>query len=121
MVPAQQGQPFIPAPSQQFRPLGQIPSSNIGMPTVQNQQLQFSQPMQQFPLRPGQPAQVTPSSQAIPAQYVQTNRPLTSGSPQAQQIGPPLNNNMPGLGASGMPLSSSYTVRPHIYSTRSVT
>ena len=56
---AQQGQPFVPMNSQQFGPAGHaIPSSNAGMPVIQGQQLQYSQPMQ-----PGHPA---PSSQAIP-------------------------------------------------------
>uniref|UniRef100_A0A5B6YTK5 Putative pre-mRNA-processing protein 40A n=1 Tax=Davidia involucrata TaxID=16924 RepID=A0A5B6YTK5_DAVIN len=112
VVPAQQGQPFLPAASasQQFRPVGQgISSPNVGMPSSQSQPPQFSQPMQQFPVRPGQPGHATPSSQGIPMPYMQPNMPLTSGSPQSQQIAPPLNNHMPGLGGPGAPLSSSYT------------
>ncbi|KAK8290877.1 hypothetical protein V6Z12_D06G027500 [Gossypium hirsutum] len=65
VVPTQQGQHFVPAASQQFRPVGQVPSPNIGMPAVQNQQMQFSQPMQQFPPRPNQPGLSTPSQQPI--------------------------------------------------------
>lgn len=113
MLPTQQGQSFIPAASQQFRPVGQgISSLNSGMSA---QQMQFSQPMQQFPPRPGQPVNPVPSSQAIPAPYVQTNRPLTVGSPQPQNTATAMNNHMPGLGAPGMPLSSSYTVRSHAF------
>ena len=115
VLPTQQGQSFIPAPSQQFRPGGPgFSPSNVGMPTIQSQPVQFSQPMQQFPPRPGQPVHsAMPSSQAIPALYGQTNRPLTAGSPQSHHTGPAMNNHMSGLGAPGMPPSSSYTVRSH--------
>lgn len=114
MLPTQQGQSFIPAASQQFRPVGQgISSSNVGMPTIPNQQVQFSQPMQQFPPRLNQPVHAVPSSQAIQGPYVQTNRPLTAGSPQSQHPAPTMSNQMPGLGVPGMSLSSSYTVRSH--------
>lgn len=41
--------------------------------------------------------------------YVQTNRPHAS----VQQSAPPLTNHMPGLAGSGIPISSSYTVRSH--------
>ncbi|OMO70843.1 hypothetical protein COLO4_28463 [Corchorus olitorius] len=107
-----QGQHFVPAASQQFRPVGQVPSSNVGMPAVQNQQMQFSQPLQQFPPRPNQPGLSTPSPQPIQVPYGQTNRPLTSASPQSHQTAPPLNNHMPGLGAPGMPPASSYSFTP---------
>ncbi|PPS03321.1 hypothetical protein GOBAR_AA17344 [Gossypium barbadense] len=106
VVPTQQGQHFVPAASQQFRPVGQVPSPNIGMPAVQNQQMQFSQPMQQFPPRPNQPGLSTPSQQPIQVQYGQTNRPLTSEPPQSHQSAPPLNSHMPGVGAPGVPPSS---------------
>lgn len=108
VLPTQQGQSFIPAASQQFRPVGQAISSNVGMPAIPSQSVQFSQPMQQFPPRPGQPVHPVPSSQGVGSPYVQSNRPLTAGSPQPQQ------NAMPGLGAPGMPFSTSYTVRSHI-------
>ncbi|XVE95059.1 hypothetical protein REPUB_Repub02eG0063900 [Reevesia pubescens] len=111
-VPMQQGQHFVPAASQQFRPVGQVPSSNVGMPAVQNQQMQFSQPMQQFPPRPNQPGLSTPSAQPIQVPYGQTNRPLTSESSQSHQTAPPLNSHMPGLGGPGMPPSSSYSFAP---------
>lgn len=113
-VPGQQGNPFIPAASQQFRPIGQnISSSNVGVPSGQNQPPQFSQSMQQLPPRPNQPGPVTPSSQPIPMPYIQPNRPLTSGSPQSHQTAPPLNSHMPGLAGPGQPFSSSYTVRSY--------
>ncbi|KAF8410256.1 hypothetical protein HHK36_002781 [Tetracentron sinense] len=115
VVPAQQAQSFIPAASQQFRPVGQgISTSNVGMPSAHSQQLQFPQQMQQLPPRPGQPG-LGPPSQAIPMPYVQSNRPFTSGSPQPQQSSQSLNNHMPGLGGPGMPVSSSYTFAPSSY------
>lgn len=83
------------------------------MPSIPSQQVQFSQPMQQFPPRPNQPVHALPSSQALQGSYVQTNRPLTAGTPQSQHPAPTMNNQMPGLGVPGMPLSSSYTVRSH--------
>lgn len=113
VVPIQQGQQFIQSASQQFQPVGQgIPSSNVGMPASQSQQLQFSQPMQPYPLRPSQPGHATPSSQALPMQYMQT-RPITSAPSQSQQPALPFNNQMPGLAGGGMPYSSSYIVSSH--------
>ncbi|GLT41219.1 hypothetical protein SLA2020_153000 [Shorea laevis] len=109
VVQAQPGQPYVPAASQPFRPL------NVGMPAVQGQHLQYSQPMQQFPPRPGQPGVVTPSSQNIAAPYAQPNWPLTPAAPQSQLNAPPLNSHVAGLGASGMPVSSSYTFVPSSY------
>ncbi|KAG4382479.1 hypothetical protein JHK82_039237 [Glycine max] len=106
---AQQGQPFVPMNSQQFGPAGHaIPSSNAGMPVIQGQQLQYSQPMQQLTQRPMQPGHPAPSSQAIPMQYIQTNRPLTSIPPHSQQNVPPLSNHMPGLAVSVAAPHSSY-------------
>ncbi|XP_022768610.1 pre-mRNA-processing protein 40A-like isoform X2 [Durio zibethinus] len=112
VVPTQQGQHFVPAASQQFWPVGQVASSNVGMPAAQNQQMQFSQPMQQFPPWPNQPGLPTPSAQPIQVPYGQTNRPLTSESPQPHQTAPTLNSHMPGLGVPGMPPSSSYSFAP---------
>ncbi|PQP93470.1 pre-mRNA-processing protein 40A isoform X1 [Prunus yedoensis var. nudiflora] len=115
VVPTQQGQQFIQSASQQFQPVGQgIPSSNVGMPASQSQQLQFSQPMQPYPLRPSQPGHATPSSQALPMQYMQT-RPITSVPSQSQQPALPFNNQMPGLAGGGMPYSSSYMFAPPSY------
>ncbi|XP_052202335.1 pre-mRNA-processing protein 40A isoform X2 [Diospyros lotus] len=106
----QQGQPFIPASApQQFLPVGQ---GNVGVSSNPNQQLQYSQPMQQLPMRPAQPAHSVPSSQAIPMTYIQPSMPLTSSSPQSHQAAPALNNHMPSLGGPGVPLSSSYTFAP---------
>uniref|UniRef100_A0A2P2MEM0 Pre-mRNA-processing protein 40A isoform X3 n=1 Tax=Rhizophora mucronata TaxID=61149 RepID=A0A2P2MEM0_RHIMU len=102
VVPMQQGQPFVPAASQQFRP-------SVGMQAGQIQPLQYSQPMQQLPPWPGQPGPAVSSSQGLPMPYVQQNRPLTSGSPQSQPTAPHLNNHLPGVGGSGMPLSFPYT------------
>ncbi|GMI77379.1 pre-mRNA-processing protein 40A [Hibiscus trionum] len=112
VVQTQQGQHFVPAASQQFRPVGQVPSPNIGMPAVQNQQMQFSQPMQQFPPRPNQPGVSTPSQQPAQVPYGQTNMPLTSELPQSHQSAPPLNSLMPCVGAPGIPPSSSYGFAP---------
>ncbi|XP_039043048.1 pre-mRNA-processing protein 40A-like isoform X1 [Hibiscus syriacus] len=112
VAPAQQGQHFVPAASQQFRPVGQVPSPNAGMPAVQNLQMQFSQPMQQYPPRPNQPGLSTPSQQPVQVPYGQTNRPLTSEPPQSHQSAPPLNSQMPGVGAPGMPPSSTYGFVP---------
>ncbi|KAG6699086.1 hypothetical protein I3842_08G052900 [Carya illinoinensis] len=112
VVPTQQGQPFGPSASQQFRPLGQGFPSNPGMPAGQNQQYQFSQPIQQLHSRPNQPGHATPPSQAMQMPYVQTNRPLASVPLQSQQSAPPLTNHMPGLAGSGMPISSSYMFAP---------
>ncbi|CAK7347390.1 unnamed protein product [Dovyalis caffra] len=111
MAPTQQGQPFIPVVSQQFRPVGQgMPSSNVGMPAAQNQPLQFSQPIQQLPPWPNQPGPGAPSAQALSMPYAQQNRPLTSSQPQ--QTPPPLSNHMHGVGTSGIPISSPYAFAP---------
>ncbi|GAB4839275.1 hypothetical protein Ancab_028802 [Ancistrocladus abbreviatus] len=110
VVPAQQGQPFLPTSSMQFHPVGQTVSSNVGMPAGQSQPMLFSQPMQQLPPRPGLPGH-TPS-QAMPMPYLQQNRPITSGPPLTQQSAPTFGNHMPGVGGQGMPLSSSYTFQP---------
>ncbi|TKY57919.1 Pre-mRNA-processing protein 40A [Spatholobus suberectus] len=110
VIQAQQGQPFVPMNSQQFGPAGHaISSSNVGMPVIQGQQLQYSQPMQQLAPRPMQPGHPAPSSQAIPMPYIQTNRPLTSIPPHSQQTVPPLSNHMPGLAVSG---AAPYTFPP---------
>ncbi|CAN6682305.1 unnamed protein product [Malus baccata var. baccata] len=109
VVPTQQGQQFISPAPQQFQPVGQgIPSPNVGMPASQSQQLQYSQPMQPYPLRPSQPGHPH-LSQALPMQYMQT-RPITSIPSQSQQPVPPFNNQMP-----GMPYSSSYVFTPPTY------
>ncbi|XP_050363071.1 pre-mRNA-processing protein 40A isoform X2 [Argentina anserina] len=94
MIPAQQGQHFIPQGSQQFQPVGQ------------GQPLQYSQQMQPYPLRPGQPGHAQPSSQALPMQYYQP-RPVASVPPHSQQPAPPYNNQMP-----GMPYASTYMFQP---------
>ncbi|XP_057973871.1 pre-mRNA-processing protein 40A isoform X2 [Malania oleifera] len=83
------------------------------MPSIQSQPPQFSQPMQQLPMRPGQSGHAAaPSSQAIPMSFMQPNRPFTSDSIQSQQTVPPLSNHMPGLNGPGMPLSSPYMYAP---------
>ncbi|KAF3954921.1 hypothetical protein CMV_019793, partial [Castanea mollissima] len=108
-VPTQQGQPFVPPASQQFRPMGQGFPSNVAMPAGPSQPLQFSQPIQQLPSRPTLPGHAMPSSQGIQMPYGQTNRPLASMPLQSQQSAPALVNHMPG---SGIPISSSYTFAP---------
>ncbi|KAK4341997.1 hypothetical protein RND71_037813 [Anisodus tanguticus] len=101
----QQGQQFAPpiSASPQYRPVGQTPNS--GMPPGQGQLPQFSQTMQQFPPRPGQPGHGTPSSQAIQMPYIQSNM------LQPQTVNPPLNSHIPGVSGAGNPFSSSYTVQ----------
>ncbi|KAJ6939703.1 hypothetical protein NC651_005998 [Populus alba x Populus x berolinensis] len=111
IVPAQQGQPFIPVASQQFRPVGQgMPSSHVGMPAAQSQPLQFLQPIQQLPPWTNQPGPGAPSAQALSMPYVQPNRPLTSS--QTQQTAPPLSNHMHRVGTSGIPISAPYAFAP---------
>ncbi|KAJ7007088.1 hypothetical protein NC653_006212 [Populus alba x Populus x berolinensis] len=111
IVPAQQGQPFIPVASQQFRPVGQgMPSSHVGMPAAQSQPLQFLQPIQRLPPWTNQPGPGAPSAQALSMPYVQPNRPLTSS--QTQQTAPPLSNHMHGVGTSGIPISAPYAFAP---------
>ncbi|XP_042506427.1 pre-mRNA-processing protein 40A-like isoform X2 [Macadamia integrifolia] len=109
----QQGQMYMPAGSQQFRPVGQgIPTSNVGMPpSAQGQQLQYSQPIQQLPPRPGQPGHsMLTSSQTVQMPYPQPNMPsFSSGSPQPQQNAQPMANPMGVPGSMGMPLLPSYT------------
>ncbi|XP_042451538.1 pre-mRNA-processing protein 40A-like isoform X2 [Zingiber officinale] len=106
MVPAPQ---FVPAASQQFRPVPQgMPAPNISMPAGQTQMPHFSQSTQQLPPMSGQPGQVPPSSQAIPMPYVQASRPISSG-PLPPQQNAQVPNNVPNLPGAAMPLSSSYT------------
>lgn len=101
--------------SQQFGHAGHaIASSNVGMPVVQGQQLQYSQPMQQLAPRPIQPGHPASSSQSMPMPYIQ-NRPLTSFPPHSQQTVPHPSNHMPGLPVSGAPTHSSYTVCVTLY------
>jgi pre-mRNA-processing factor 40 len=110
VIHPQQGQPFVPMTSQQFGHAGHaVPSSNVGMPVIQGQQLQYSQQMQQLTPRQSQPGHPVSSSQGIPMSYIQTNRPLTSVPQHAHQAVPHISNHMPGL--SGAPPQSSYTVR----------
>ncbi|PIA57043.1 hypothetical protein AQUCO_00600043v1 [Aquilegia coerulea] len=85
----QQTQSFIPAGSQQFRPV------------AQGQQMHFSQTMQQVPLRP-------PSSQAFSMSYGQPNMPVAAASTQPQ-------HSTQGVGGFGMAPSSSYTFTPSPY------
>ncbi|KAK2452659.1 pre-mRNA-processing protein 40A [Trifolium repens] len=111
VIHPQQGQPFVPMTSQQFGHAGHaVPSSNVGMPVIQGQQLQYSQQMQQLTPRQSQPGHPVSSSQGIPMSYIQTNRPLTSVPQHAHQAVPHISNHMPGL--SGAPPQSSYTFAP---------
>ncbi|XP_057425480.1 pre-mRNA-processing protein 40A isoform X2 [Lotus japonicus] len=112
VIQGQQGQQFVQMTSQQFGHAGHaIASSNVGMPVVQGQQLQYSQPMQQLAPRPIQPGHPASSSQSMPMPYIQ-NRPLTSFPPHSQQTVPHPSNHMPGLPVSGAPTHSSYTFTP---------
>ncbi|KAK7280237.1 hypothetical protein RJT34_25299 [Clitoria ternatea] len=115
VVPAQQSQQFIPMPSQhyQHQPVGHgVPMMGVGMPP-QNQQPQFSQPIQQLPPRPSQP--LPPPTQAIPLPIARPNMHMPSESmiPQPDSQAP--NGYTPGLGGPGVPLSSSYTFAPSTY------
>lgn len=113
VIHAQQGPTFVPMTSQQFGHAGHaVPSSNVGMPAIQGQQLQYSQQMQQLAPRQIQPGHPVSSSQGIPMPYIQTNRPLTSVPQHAQQAVPHINNHMPGLPVSGAPPQSLYTFTP---------
>jgi pre-mRNA-processing factor 40 len=109
--PAQQSQQFNPVPSQHFYPVGRgVPLMNVGLPP-QSLQPQFSQPMQQFPPRAGQPGHATLPSQAIPLPIAQPNMHITSENLMPQINAQTPNNYSPGLGGPERPLSSSYTVR----------
>lgn len=110
MVPTPQTHQFVPAASQQFRPVAQgMPGPNVAMPAGQSQMPHFPQSTQHLPPISGQPGQVPPSSQAIPLPYVQASRPISSGSLPPQQNAQ-VPSNLPNLPGVGMPLSSSYTV-----------
>ncbi|KAL7085342.1 hypothetical protein ACP275_14G276800 [Erythranthe tilingii] len=88
---APQGQSFIPQQStQQFHTAGQ--AQNHGMPLGQSQPNPFSQQMQQFLPRPGQPA---------PSSFPPSSMPPTSGMPHPQAAS-----------SHGAPYSSSYTYAP---------
>ncbi|KAF7811100.1 pre-mRNA-processing protein 40A-like isoform X1 [Senna tora] len=109
-VPAQQSQQFI---SQHYQPIGPgVPLMNVGMPS-QNQQPQFAQPVQQLPSRPGQ--QLPLPSQAIPLPVARPNMHIPSESMMPQPDSQTPNGYAPGLGGSGIPLSSSYTYAPSSY------
>ncbi|XP_028767229.1 pre-mRNA-processing protein 40A isoform X2 [Neltuma alba] len=109
-VPAQQSQQFI---SQHYPPVGPgVPLMNVGMPS-QNQQPQFVQPIQQMPPRPGQ--QLHLPSQALPLPVARPNMPIPSESIVPQSDSQTPNGYTPGLGGSGLPLSSSYTYAPSSY------
>lgn len=84
-----------------------VPLMNVGMPS-QNQQPQFVQPIPQMPPRPGQ--QLLLPSQAIPLPVARPNVPIPSESSLPQSDSQTPNGYTPGLGGSGLPLSSSYTV-----------
>ncbi|KAI5397189.1 hypothetical protein KIW84_063129 [Lathyrus oleraceus] len=77
------GQPFVPMTSQQFGHA--VLSSNVGVPVIQGQQLQYSQQMQQLPPRQIQPGHLVSSPQGIPMPYVKKNRPSTSVPQHVQQ------------------------------------
>jgi len=115
VVPAQQPQQFISMPSQhyqhhQHQPVGPggVPMIGVGMPP-QNQQPQFSQPIQQLPPRPN--PQLPPPSQAIPMPVARPNLHIPSESMMPQPDSQAPNGYTPGVGGPGMTLSSSYTVK----------
>ncbi|XP_062176471.1 pre-mRNA-processing protein 40A-like isoform X2 [Alnus glutinosa] len=113
--PAQQSQQFNPVPSQHFYPVGRgVPLMNVGLPP-QSLQPQFSQPMQQFPPRAGQPGHATLPSQAIPLPIAQPNMHIISENLMPQINAQTPNNYSPGLGGPERPLSSSYTFASSSY------
>ncbi|KAL9244123.1 hypothetical protein vseg_017931 [Gypsophila vaccaria] len=84
-VPGHQGQPFLPASSQQF------PQGAPNQQMHPNQPMQYSQPLQQLPPRHGmQP----PQSMSMP--YGQSHRPVTSAPQQNQHPLPPYSNHTSG-------------------------
>ncbi|XP_020207674.1 pre-mRNA-processing protein 40A [Cajanus cajan] len=116
VVPTQQSQQFMSMPSQhyQHQPVGHggVPMMGVGMPP-QNQQPQFTQPIQQLPPRPS--PQLPPPSQAIPLPVARPNMHIPSESMMPQPDSQAPNGYTPGLGGPGMPLSSSYTFAPSTY------
>ncbi|WVY96737.1 hypothetical protein V8G54_028888 [Vigna mungo] len=119
VVPAQQPQQFISMPSQhyqhhQHQPVGPggVPMIGVGMPP-QNQQPQFSQPIQQLPPRPS--PQLPPPSQAIPMPVARPNLHIPSESMMSQPDSQAPNGYTPGVGGPGMTLSSSYTFAAPTY------
>ncbi|KAG2401372.1 Pre-mRNA-processing protein [Vigna angularis] len=119
VVPAQQPQQFISMPSQHYQhhhhqPVGPggVPMIGVGMPP-QNQQPQFSQPIQQLPPRPS--PQLPPPSQAIPMPVARPNLHIPSESMMPQPDSQAPNGYTPGVGGPGMALSSSYTFAAPTY------
>ncbi|KAK7390989.1 hypothetical protein VNO78_19255 [Psophocarpus tetragonolobus] len=116
VVPTQQSQQFISMPSQhyQHQPVGPggVPLIGVGMPP-QNQQPQFSQPIQQLPPRPS--PQLPPLSQPIPMPVARPNMHIPSESMMHQPDSQAPNGYTTGLSGPGMPLSSSYTFASSTY------
>ncbi|KAK2968921.1 hypothetical protein RJ640_018613, partial [Escallonia rubra] len=100
-VPPQQPPPYVPVASQQYM---SVMRSNIGVPSHP----QFSQPMPQLPVRPGQAGHGLPPAQSFPVPDLQPNRPIISVSPQPLQTAQIPSNYMPGVGGPRGPLSSTY-------------
>lgn len=101
VVPApQQQQQFVPMPAQHYHQ-----QFNVGMPP-QNQQPQFSQPIQQFQPRVGQQLPLPP--QMIPMPVPRPNMQTSSESMMPQPDSQAPNGYTPGLGGPGMSISSSF-------------
>ncbi|XP_058769597.1 pre-mRNA-processing protein 40A-like isoform X2 [Vicia villosa] len=106
-VPNQQPQQFVPMPPQHYHQ-----QYNVGMPP-QNQQPQFSQPIQQFPPRVGQQLPIQPQMMQMPIARPNMQTSSDSMMPQPDSQAP--NGYTPGLGGPGMPLSSSFMFAPSSY------
>ncbi|XWS54657.1 hypothetical protein CRYUN_Cryun10bG0107300 [Craigia yunnanensis] len=107
VVPPQQPQQFVPVAPQQFQPVARgVTVMNAGFPH-QTLQPQFPQVMQQLPARPGQLGHIPPAPPAISLPAAQPNRHVSPGASLPQPNIQTPNNYMPGVPASH--LSSSYT------------
>ena len=112
MAPVHPSQQFTPPVPQQYQPLGTgITATNSGMPPPQTQQMQFAQPIQQAPTRPGPLGHFPPMSQSMALPNVQLNRPMSSGMPQPGQNMQNPSSFVPVSGAPGGSLASAYAVR----------
>ncbi|GAB4853406.1 hypothetical protein Ancab_017584 [Ancistrocladus abbreviatus] len=118
MVPVHPSQQFVPAASQQYQPVGPgVSALNIALPPPPPQapHVQFSQPMQQAPVRPVPPTHIPQMSQAVPLPTVQASVHMASGMPQpVQNMQAP--SYIPASGNQGMPLPPSYTFVQPSYS-----
>lgn len=115
VAPMHPSQQFAPSAAQQYQSIGPgIPVMNLGMPPSQNQQMQFTQPLQ-VPARPIPPGHLPPMSQSVPLSNIQLNRPMSSGLPQPVQNLQAPSSFSPATGGPGMPPLPAYN--PNAYPT----